>query len=201
MTPPSPYVDPNELSAATTASGLPIRTGIGVQSNTVTVVANPNIILAPGSQQTVDFQTVQFGSGAPTNPVVSPAPLSADLGRELDAFVQLGRAQHLRDGQWHLDGGVQHGKPTRTHCCTQVRPLRGRRRITPSGPAIRQTAFRPTRIRTATPSMGPISRSVSIAGKRERLADGSGLPAHVERHLREWSWDDLVDDGRGCPRR
>jgi hypothetical protein len=72
VTPPSPYVDPNELSAAPTASGLPVRTGVAVEPNTVTVVANPNIILAPGSLQTVAFQTVNFGSG--TNSSIVPAP-------------------------------------------------------------------------------------------------------------------------------
>lgn len=73
VTPPSPYVDPHELSAATTASGLPILTGVGVQPNTVTVAGNPNIVLAPGSLDTIDFATVNYTSGSP-DPSVLPSP-------------------------------------------------------------------------------------------------------------------------------
>jgi hypothetical protein len=72
-TPPSPYVDPSELSAAPTAPGLPVRTAVSVQSNTVTVVANPNIILAPGALMTVEFATENFVSGS-SDPGVLPAP-------------------------------------------------------------------------------------------------------------------------------
>lgn len=73
VNPPSPYVDPSELSAAGTAPGLPVRNNVAVQPNTVTVVNNPNIILSPGSLQTIDFNTVNFGSGS-NDPSVHPAP-------------------------------------------------------------------------------------------------------------------------------
>ena len=73
VTPPSPYVDPNELSAQSTASGLPLRTAVQVQANTVTVVANPNIILAPGELTSIGFKTVNFVSGS-NDAGVAPAP-------------------------------------------------------------------------------------------------------------------------------
>ena len=71
VSPVSPYVDPNELSNAATATGQPTRTGISVQANTVTVVSNPNIILAPGATTTVKFQTMSFAGGTSA---VTPAP-------------------------------------------------------------------------------------------------------------------------------
>jgi len=75
--PPSPYVDPNELSAnSPIASGLPVRTAVSVQANTVTIVANPNIILAQGELASVGFKTVNFaaGGGGSNDPGVTPAP-------------------------------------------------------------------------------------------------------------------------------
>ena len=88
VTPPSPYVDPSELSAAATASGLPIRIGVGVQANTVTVVANPNIILAPGSSQTVKFQTYNFGGGSTSSVVPAPyLPISVESSTLLCSTV------------------------------------------------------------------------------------------------------------------
>jgi len=73
VTPPSPYVDPNELSAAATASGLPTTVGVSVEPNTVKIADNPNIILAPGALMTIDFQTVNFVSQS-NDSGVHPAP-------------------------------------------------------------------------------------------------------------------------------
>jgi len=69
--PVAPYVDPNELSDSPTASGMPTRTNVSVQANTVTVVSNPNLILASGATMTVSFQTMKFGGGTSA---VLPAP-------------------------------------------------------------------------------------------------------------------------------
>ncbi|MGH9172200.1 MAG: type IV pilus modification PilV family protein [Acidimicrobiales bacterium] len=52
----SGFVDPNELSDATTAPGVPTRTGVSVQANTVSVLSDP-FILAEGATTTVTFAT------------------------------------------------------------------------------------------------------------------------------------------------
>ena len=47
-TPPSPYVDPNEVFY-NSPSGVQIWSGMPGAANQVTVVSNPNLILAPGA--------------------------------------------------------------------------------------------------------------------------------------------------------
>ena len=72
VSPPSPYVDPNEYSDAPTATQAPVRT-VQVQPNTVSPVTNPNIILAQGELMTVNFNTINFVSGS-NDGTVKPAP-------------------------------------------------------------------------------------------------------------------------------
>ena len=74
-TPPSPYVDPNEVFY-TPASGVQIWSAVPVQANQVTVANNPNLILAPGATMSVKFQTVNFGTVTPPtlDTSVNPAP-------------------------------------------------------------------------------------------------------------------------------
>lgn len=74
--PASGWVDPNELFYMPAASGLQIWTGVSVEPNQVTVVSNPNLIVAQGATMTVKFQTVNFGTVTPptVDSSVSPAP-------------------------------------------------------------------------------------------------------------------------------
>ncbi len=58
---PAPYVDPNELFYNSPATAVPVWTSVQPLANQVTVVSNPNLILAPGATMTVGFQTRNRG--------------------------------------------------------------------------------------------------------------------------------------------
>jgi hypothetical protein len=76
VTPPSPYVDPNELFYNSPANGLQFWSNVNVQANTVTVASDPDLILAPGATMYVKFNTVNFGTTVPptSDTGVNPAP-------------------------------------------------------------------------------------------------------------------------------
>jgi len=61
--PSAPLVDPNELFYNSPASGVQVYSGISPPANQVTLVDNPNLILAPGATTTVLFQTFSFTGG------------------------------------------------------------------------------------------------------------------------------------------